>query len=80
MKAKHFIVILFVASFSQAQASEACVCKCVSKDNEGQFSTVQGKGADREEAGIDLKKNLLGGKCEISPSCSGRCSLDEVTK
>ncbi len=67
---------LFVScSAPVKEKSEPCSCKCVTKDENGKFTNTHGKGADREAAGIDLKKNLAGGKCELTPVCEGSCAV-----
>lgn len=76
MRALIFIQFLLAIPISASGVEQACVCKCVVKDSSGEISTMQGQGKDREAAGEDLKKNLAKQKCELSPTCSGKCSLD----
>ncbi len=62
-------------SGSKEAKGGVCSCKCVTKDEQGKFTNTHGKGSDREAAGIDLKKNLAGGKCELTPVCEGACAV-----
>ena len=75
MNAILFISIILSAPY--AMGAQACECKCVIQDPTGKISIITGNGKDREKAGEDLKKNLQSDKCELSPTCSGKCSLDE---
>lgn len=70
-------LFLLTTFLSISAHAATCDCKCVSKNEEGKLVTVEGSGKDRESAGKKLKKNLGKQKCEISPTCSGKCSLDE---
>ena len=72
---KIIIIVILLISASRG-FSKSCDCKCLSKDSDGKPITVEGSGVDREAAGINLKKNLHGGKCELSPFCEGKCDLD----
>ncbi len=75
---KFFLLLLLVlASPAVNAAPKSCDCKCVSKNEEGKLVTVEGSGKDRQAAGEKLKKNLGKQKCELTPTCSGKCSLDE---
>lgn len=67
-------VILAVGE--SAQATESCTCKCVTKDSDGKYTTLEASGKDREAAGENLKKSLGKNKCELTPTCTGKCVLD----
>jgi hypothetical protein len=58
-------------------ATKQCTCKCVVKGDDQKFTTKEGSGKDREEAGETLKKNLDKKKCELTPTCTGKCASDE---
>jgi hypothetical protein len=76
MKTLFLLSLLFFPLNNFAEEIKDCSCKCVTKSTDGEYSNVEGKGKDREEAGEKLKKNLGKKKCELSPSCEGTCSLD----
>lgn len=69
------LLVLAILNSSPALAAErkACTCKCVTKDEEGKYTTQQATGKDREESGEKLKKKLKDQKCELSPVCEGKC-------
>ncbi len=70
MKTLLFALLL---SFPAAAAEKSCACKCVTKEEDGKFSTEEARGADREQAGEKLKQKLGKRKCELSPVCAGAC-------
>ena len=71
-----FLILISCTNGAKDEATrKPCSCKCVTKDENGKFTNTYGKGADREAAGIDLKKNLAGGKCELTPVCEGSCAV-----
>jgi hypothetical protein len=69
--------LLLTLLFTQISLADTCVCKCVTKTENGSYATTSGEGKNREKAGENLKKNLGKKKCELTPDCIGACSLDQ---
>jgi uncharacterized protein YcfL len=71
------LLLLLAVGASAQGARKTCDCKCVVKDEDGKFTTIEASGATRTEAGDKLKAKLKKQKCELSPVCEGACSLDK---
>lgn len=64
---------IFVIHTLAYGAEPKCTCTCVTKDEEGKYTTTTASGKDRGEAGENLKRALKKNRCEISPDCNGSC-------
>lgn len=72
------LIVLFMAFYAfaaQGESKKTCTCKCVIKED-GKYGTAEASGKDREEAGKKLKEKMGKITCELTPVCSGKCTID----